>query len=110
MLPMKPLQLEKQPGCIQSALAILGDKWTGLIIRDLSECPARFSSLETSLAGISPRTLSQRLNKLEDEKIINKRLYCQHPPRHTYQLTKKGQELQAILVAMATWGTRHSVK
>ncbi len=101
-------KLEKRSGCIQHTLAILGDKWTALIVRDLSEAPLRFCDLESSLEGISPRTLSQRLDKLELEGVIVKRLYCEHPPRSRYHLTRKGSELQEILIKMADWGARHS--
>ena len=100
--------IEKSPGCIQNTLEIMGDKWTPLIIRDLSAGKARFGDLETSLDGISPRTLSQRLDKLEKEHIIERRLYCERPPRFTYELTQKGKELQEILVKMSDWGSRHS--
>ena len=101
------INVEKSPGCIQITLDIMGDKWTPLIIRDLSSAKAKFGDLETSVAGISPRTLSQRLDKLEKELIIERRLYCEHPPRYTYELTKKGKELQDILIKMADWGARH---
>jgi DNA-binding HxlR family transcriptional regulator len=101
------IKIEKHPGCIQACLDIMGDKWTALIIRDLTTQKARFGDLEASLDGISPRTLSQRLDKLEKEQIIEKHLYCQHPPRYTYELTKKGKELQEILVKMSDWGARH---
>lgn len=100
-------QIEKQPGCIQSCLDIMGDKWTPLIIRDLSVSKAKFSDLQASLDGISPRTLSQRLDKLEKEQIVERRLYCERPPRYTYELTRKGRELQEILEKMASWGARH---
>jgi DNA-binding HxlR family transcriptional regulator len=97
-----------KPGCLECALKVVGDKWTPLILRDLTASMASFSQLERSLDGISPRTLSQRLNKLENEKIILKELYCEHPPRYQYGLTIKGKELQALLVQMANWGARHS--
>jgi DNA-binding HxlR family transcriptional regulator len=99
--------VEERPGCIQSALRILGEKWTALILRDLMGADKTFGDLETGLSGISPRTLSARLDKLEQEKIIEKKLYCSHPPRYEYHLTKKGKELQDILGAMADWGLRH---
>lgn len=99
--------IETRPGCIQSALAIVGDKWTPLILRDLHTAPQTFSDLETSLQ-LSPRTLSQRLVKLEAEKIVAKRLYCPHPPRYEYYLTDKGRELLTIIRAMADWGERHT--
>lgn len=101
-------KIEKHPGCLQAALKILGDKWTPLILRDLSSGESTFSELETSLVGISPRTLSQRLSKLEAEAIVDKTLYCEHPPRHRYQITTKGRELQSVLVKMAQWGERYA--
>lgn len=99
--------LEAKPGCIQRALEVLGDKWTPLIIRDLSTKPATFSALEASLTGISPRTLSQRIDMLESEKIIKKECYCERPPRFEYVLTEKGKDLQKVLSQMASWGAKY---
>ncbi len=100
--------VENKPGCITSALNIIGDKWTALIVRDLTAQPKTFSELETSLEHISPRTLSQRLDKLEKEKIVLKRLYCEHPPRYRYDLTQKGRDLESVLQKMADWGERYA--
>lgn len=100
--------IQDQPTCIQATLRILGDKWTGLILQQLSDGPLTFSKLEISLEHISPRTLSQRLDKLENEKIIEKRMYCEHPPRFKYVLSSKGAELQEVLAKMAEWGAKHT--
>lgn len=97
-----------QPGCIKTTLRILGDKWTGIILQELSGCPQTFSSLESSVRNISPRTLSQRLDMLEAENIIEKRLYCPHPPRFKYLLSEKGVELQDVLAKMAEWGAKYN--
>lgn len=103
-------RLESRPGCIKSALAILGEKWTALILGSLSEQTRTFSDLEELVGGINPRTLSKRLDKLAQEKIICKRMYNEHPPRYQYELTDKGRELQNVLIAMAEWGDKyHSV-
>jgi DNA-binding HxlR family transcriptional regulator len=99
---------EPDAECISSALATLGDKWTGLIIKELVAGARCYSELELALSGISPRTLSARIDKLLDSKVINKELYCDHPPRHKYALTKKGAELEKILSAMAEWGSKYS--
>jgi DNA-binding HxlR family transcriptional regulator len=96
-----------QPTCIQSTLRILGDKWTGLILQELCDGPRTFSMLEISLHPISPRTLSQRLCMLEQEAIIDKRQYCEHPPRSKYMLSSKGAELQEVLTKMAEWGAKY---
>lgn len=101
-------KIEDHPGCIQSALSILGDKWSPLLLSELVECSKTFSELEEALPGISPRTLSARLDRLISYQVILKKEYCQHPPRYQYELTKKGSELKDILSAMADWGARHS--
>lgn len=101
-----PQELQKA-GCIANALGILGDKWTPLLIRELTLCPQNFSDLEKLLVGISPRTLSQRLNKLVQQDIVDKQLYCEHPPRYSYRLTNKGKDLQAILQDMAVWSAKY---
>jgi DNA-binding HxlR family transcriptional regulator len=93
--------------CISQALSVLGDKWTPLLVQQLTICPQTFSDLEKSLEGISPRTLSQRLNKLVLDGIVNKVVYCTHPPRYNYSLTQKGQDLQAILRDMANWSEKY---
>ncbi|MEK7603465.1 MAG: helix-turn-helix domain-containing protein [Patescibacteria group bacterium] len=100
--------IENRPGCMQAALEILGDKWSPLLIGQLVKNGKTFGELELALAGISPRTLSARIDKLESEKVVSKHLYCPHPPRFRYTLTPKGMELQAILVKMAVWGDRYS--
>ena len=100
-------KIEKQPGCVAQALCILGNKWTALIVMQLASGPQRFLQLENSLPGISPRTLSQRLDDLEASSIITKKNYTQMPPRVDYTLTNKGKDLIPILKSMAAWGSKH---
>lgn len=97
----------EKTGCILHALFVLGDKWTPLLIKELTRCPQTFSELEVAVEGISPRTLSQRLNKLVDDGIVAKSIYCQHPPRYNYSLTPKGADLQNILKDMAAWSAKY---
>lgn len=99
--------LEPRVGCIASAMEIVGNKWTALILRDLFSGPKRFCELEKSVGGINPRTLSQRLDDLEARRIINKRSFAEVPPRIEYSLTAKGRDLLPILRQMATWGTKY---
>ena len=99
--------IEPISGCIAQSLKVIGDKWTGLIVRDLTHGPRRFGELEESLAGISPRTLSQRLDTLEAHQIVSKRTFAEAPPRVEYSLTKEGEELIPILQSMVEWGAKH---
>ena len=98
---------DEQPAFIRCSLAVIGDKWTGLIIGQLTDAPKRFSELERELSGISPRTLSQRLTSLEEAKIITKKSYDKVPPHIEYGLTEKGRDLLPILDQMATWGEKY---
>lgn len=99
--------LESRIGCIAAAMEIIGNKWTALILRDLTTGPKRFGQLEKSLAGISPRTLSQRLDDLEEHGIVTKQSYAEVPPRCEYDLTEKGHDLLPILQQMAVWGDKY---
>src|SRR5437588_9347239 len=83
---------------------IIGAKWTALLVHDLSEGPRRFSELEHSCPGISPRTLSERLRLLEQEGIVVRRSYSETPPRVEYELTDKGASLLPIIKAMSDFG------
>jgi DNA-binding HxlR family transcriptional regulator len=101
------MQLEPKIGCIATAMQIIGNKWTALILRDLFTGPKRFCELEKSVGKINPRTLSQRLDDLEANGIITKTSFTEVPPRSEYTLTEKGQDLQPVLEQMAAWGERH---
>ncbi len=104
---VSPNIIEPRSGCIATTLSVVGDKWTGLILRDLCEGAQRFGSLQSSLCGISPRTLSQRLDNLEDHGIISKHCFNEAPPRVEYKLTSKGIDLIPIIRAMADWGQKY---
>ncbi|MGD9695027.1 MAG: winged helix-turn-helix transcriptional regulator [Thermoleophilia bacterium] len=94
-----------EPLCPVLATAqIVSGKWTLLVLRDLARGPSRFSELERSLRGISPRTLSVRLRALEEEGIVERREFHEMPPRVEYRLTAKGRDLVPIVDAMRHYG------
>jgi DNA-binding HxlR family transcriptional regulator len=99
--------IEPKIGCIASAMEIIGNKWTALILRDLFSGPKRFCELEKSVGRINPRTLSQRLDDLEAHGILTRRSFAEVPPRTEYSLTKKGEDLLPVLRQMAAWGTKY---
>ena len=102
------MKCETKPGCIKAALAILGDKWSPLILKELAERGSlRFGEIETALR-LSPRTLTQRLEHLEKEGVITATQYCAKPPRNEYALTQKGNDLVDVVVAMGKWGAKYS--
>jgi DNA-binding HxlR family transcriptional regulator len=89
------------------SLEFLGERWTLLIVRDLLRGPKKFSDLAQSLEGIAPAILSQRLQVLESNGIVERRFYSEHPPRAEYQLTQAGADLRAVVSALTVWGARH---
>ncbi len=90
---------------VARALDLLGDRWTLLIVRDLLlDGPRRFSDLARTVAGSSPAILSNRLKRLEDSGLIERRFYSQHPPRAEYLLTAKGESLGPVLGALRQFG------
>lgn len=94
--------------CVAAATAILGDKWTPLIIQTLSESPGRFCHIQDSIGGINPRTLSARLTKLETLQIIAKQPCPSTVSRIEYALTDRGRDLVPIIHSMSVWGNKYA--
>jgi len=82
----------------------VGDRWTILVLRDLSRGRSRFSTLLESLKGISANLLSDRLKRLEEHGMIERVFYSDHPPRAEYQLSAKGKAFVPVLVALRDYG------
>jgi DNA-binding HxlR family transcriptional regulator len=85
---------------------IISGKWTLLILRDLSKGINRFSALERSLSGISPKTLSERLKSLEKAGIVTRKSYAEVPPRVEYTLTEMGWDLIPLIEHMRDYGDK----
>ena len=103
MRTMNPVH-EASTCAVAASAEIVGAKWTALLVHDLSEGPRRFSELERSCQGISPRTLAERLRALEAEGILERQSYPETPPRVEYSLTEKGESLLPIIDAMREFG------
>src|ERR687887_680510 len=104
-MAMRTMKAVHDESCSVACTAeIIGSKWTAIIVHDLSEGPRRFTELEHSCAGISPRTLSERLRALEQEGILVRRSYAESPPRVEYELTQKGRDLLPIIAEMRRFG------
>ncbi len=99
----------QQKNCpVARTLDIIGERWTILLLRDLFlRGPRRFQDFQESLAGVAPNTLSARLKEMEENGLITRRAYSNHPPRLEYQLTEKGKSLAPVLKALRDWGQHH---
>lgn len=95
-------------GCIKAATAILGDKWTPQLLRFfINEEVVRFCQIQDLVGGINPRTLSARLDHLEEEGIIIK-LQNSGNSRCEYTLTNKGRDLLPVLQTMEEWSRKYA--
>ncbi|HEY4090799.1 MAG TPA: helix-turn-helix domain-containing protein [Luteibacter sp.] len=92
---------------ISRALALVGDAWSALILRDASLGKTQFDQFRTSL-GIAPNILSRRLKALTEAGVLETRRYSERPPRDEYILTPAGVDFLPILAAMGEWGRRHN--
>jgi DNA-binding HxlR family transcriptional regulator len=93
---------------LAAALERVGDRWSLLLIEALLDGPRRFGELSESVSGIAPNILSERLKRLEGERILRATPYSERPPRFTYALTDEGLELAGVLRLLADWGARGS--
>lgn len=89
---------------VAATLDLVGDRWSLLIVRDLLRGRLRFSELRSSVEGIPPAVLSNRLKALEGAGVVSRREYNAHPPRSEYVLTAKGHRLGVVVGALANWG------
>lgn len=84
---------------------LLGDWWTPLVLREAFYGIRRFDEFQQEL-GIARNTLADRLRRLVDEGLMEKRAYQTDPVRHDYMLTEMGAEFWGVLLAMSRWGDR----
>jgi DNA-binding HxlR family transcriptional regulator len=93
---------------IACALALVGDRWTLLIMREISMGVKRFEDLQMQ-TGMSSHLLALRLKRMEEDGLLVRRPYRERPPRFEYDSTRKGQELDAVLLALRNWGLHWEV-
>ncbi len=93
---------------IAQSLDILGDRWTLLVIRDLMFVGKnQYGEFLSSPEKISTNILAERLKRLEQSGVIEKRPYQSNPPRYEYLLTQKGEDLRPLLIEVCKWGLKH---
>ncbi len=88
------------------AVELVGRRWTGVILRALLHGITRFGGLRAAVPGLSDRMLTERLRELQDEGIVERHVYPETPVRVEYTLTAKGNELQAVVEALAKWAEK----
>ena len=104
--------MKKQlPHCdVELTVTLISDRWKILILRDLLTGTKRFGELKKSVSGISQKVLTAHLRSMEDDGLVNRKIYAQIPPRVEYSLTETGWSLKPVLDALAQWGETYRCK
>jgi DNA-binding HxlR family transcriptional regulator len=97
---------EGQNCSVARALEVVGERWTLLIIRDAFLGLRRFEQFQENL-GIARNVLTDRLNRLVEEGILERVPYSERPARYEYRLTPKGRDLNIALAGLRQWGDRY---
>lgn len=96
------------PACpVETTLTLIGDKWKVLILRDLMTGTKRFGELKKSVGNVSQKVLTAQLRDMEENGLIDRRVYAEVPPRVEYSLTELGKSLKPILDSMQNWGEQY---
>jgi len=103
---MLPRTYEDQNCSVARALEVLGDRWTLLVVRDAFLGVRRFDDFQRSL-GIARNVLADRLGRLVEEGVLERRRYQERPERFEYRLTPKGLDLLPVTMSLMSWGDRY---
>lgn len=103
---MRWQDIDQQPCSLARSLAIIGDNWTLLVLRDCFLGVRRFDDFQQRL-GVTRHVLSDRLRKLADGGVLEKVAYQERPLRHEYRLTTMGRDLYPVIAHLAQWGDKY---
>jgi DNA-binding HxlR family transcriptional regulator len=102
--PPEPVHCDE---ALTSVFALLGKRWTGVIVGALLERPARFAEMASAIPGITEAMLSTRLAELQDAGLVSREVLPGPPIASVYRLTHEGAALRPALTALARWAEAH---
>jgi DNA-binding HxlR family transcriptional regulator len=103
--PPPELRRQAPDDCaVERALAVVGAKWTLVVLHNLMDEPMRFSDLQRHIPAASPKMLTVRLRELEQLGLLTRTIHAEVPPRVEYQLTPQGRSLRPIIASIEKWG------
>lgn len=103
------LTKDELPECpVATTVQLIGNKWKLLILRNLMyDSKQRFKDFIKTIPAISKKVLTDNLRSLEEDKLVEREVFAEVPPRVEYSLSPLGQSLKPILDAMYVWGTNY---
>jgi DNA-binding HxlR family transcriptional regulator len=108
---MSSVKLGDVENCpVTATMSLIGGKWKILILHLVNNDINRFGKMSMMLRDISKQMLTTQLRELENDGLIERKIYAEIPPRVEYFLTDKGRSLMPIIVMMRDWGLEHVFK
>ena len=99
------------PACpVETTLTLISSKWKVLIVRDLLAGTKRFGELRRSVGNVSQKVLTAQLREMEEDGLVDRKVYPEVPPRVEYSLTELGRSLEPVLSALWNWGETYQSK
>ena len=99
---------DELPICpVATTVALIGNKWKLLRLRNLLVRPWRFNELHKSIDGISQKVLTENLRSMESDGIIIRTVYQEIPPKVEYALSELGESMRPIIKSLELWGTNY---
>lgn len=98
-------KVRELPLCpVETTIGLLSNKWKILVLRELLNGTKRFGELRNGVKGVSQKVLTQNLRSMEEDGIVERRIYAEVPPRVEYSLSDLGNTLRPVIDALAEWG------
>jgi DNA-binding HxlR family transcriptional regulator len=95
-------------GCpVEACVEVIGGKWKGVILFHLLGGTKRFNELMRLMPDVTQRMLTRQLRELEDDQIVNRKIYAEVPPKVEYSLTDFGTTLEPVLHMIQSWGVQY---
>ena len=105
MTKAKHSRFDCSPGCaVEAAISLIDGKWKSVVLFHLLDGTLRFNELRRQIPGVTQRMLTNQLRELEEDGLIDRKVYAQVPPKVEYSLSPLGRSLEPILRALKDWG------
>jgi DNA-binding HxlR family transcriptional regulator len=92
---------------VEATLDVIGGKWKSVILFWLRDDVCRFGELRRKIPDVSERMLTQHLRELEEDGVVQRKVYAVVPPKVEYSLTPYGRTLRPITDLLCAWGKKH---
>lgn len=105
MTKPKHSRFDCSPGCaVEAAISLIDGKWKSVVLYHLLDGTLRFNELRRQIPGVTQRMLTNQLRELEEDGLIERKVYAQVPPKVEYSLSPLGRSIEPILLALKDWG------